>query len=43
MADKINKKNIAENSTEAWKLPVLSRAHQTAKNDNHLMSLMEVQ
>ena len=43
MVDKISKKNIAENSMEVRKLPLISRAHQTAKNYNRPMSLMEIQ
>ena len=43
MADKINKKKNAENSTEvSLKTPSDFQGHQTAKNYNHLLSLMEV-
>ena len=42
MADKINNKNIANNSTE-FSLKTPFRVHQTTKNHNHLLSLMGVQ
>ena len=43
-ADKISNKYLAENSTEVSReLPLISRAHQTAKNYNRLLCLMEAQ
>ena len=44
MADKVSKKNIAENSIEdSLKTPPDFQSPATAKNYNRLLSLMEVQ